>query len=108
MDLLLLIDNDKSHYVHIKDFDRFMFHKTKNKNKKWFCRSCLQCFSSESVLIKHKENGLSINGKQSVKLEKQSVKLQKGIIEFKNYLKQIPVPWILYPWELLKLFVGIT
>ena len=29
MDLLLLIDNDKSHYVYIKDFDRFMFHKTK-------------------------------------------------------------------------------
>ena len=40
MDLLLLIDDDKSHYVYIKDFDRFMFHKTKNKNKKWFCRSC--------------------------------------------------------------------
>ena len=30
MDLLLLIDNDKSHYVYIKDFHRFMFHKTKN------------------------------------------------------------------------------
>ena len=28
-DLLLLIDDDKSH-VYIKDFDRFMFHKTKN------------------------------------------------------------------------------
>ena len=38
-----------------------MFHKTKNKNKKWFCRSCLQCFSSESVLIKHKENCWRIN-----------------------------------------------
>ena len=32
MDLLLLIDDDKSRYVYIKDFDRFMFHKTKNKN----------------------------------------------------------------------------
>ena len=40
MDLLLLIDDDKWHYVYIKDFDRSMFHKTKNKNKKWFCRSC--------------------------------------------------------------------
>ena len=36
MDLLLLIDNDKSHYVYIKDFVRFMFHKTKNKNKNGF------------------------------------------------------------------------
>ena len=33
MDLLLLNDDDKSHYVYIKDFDRFMFHKTENKNK---------------------------------------------------------------------------
>ena len=80
IDFLLLADDDKPHYVCIKDFDTFMFHKTKNKNKKWFCRSCLQCFSSENVLIKHKENCLSINGKQSVKLE-------EGIIKFENYFK---------------------
>ena len=30
MNLFLLIDDDKSHYVYIKDFNRFMFHKTKN------------------------------------------------------------------------------
>ena len=63
-----------------------MFHKTKNKNKKWFCKSYLQCFSSENVLKKHKENCLRISGKQSVKLE-------KGIIQFKNGFKQIPVPF---------------
>ena len=28
MDLLLLIDDDKSHYVYIKNFNSFMFHKT--------------------------------------------------------------------------------
>ena len=36
MDLLLLADGDKLHYVCIKDFDRFTFQKTKNKNKKYF------------------------------------------------------------------------
>ena len=41
------------------------------------------------MLIKHKEDCLSINGKQSVKLE-------KGIIEFENYFKQIPVPFKIY------------
>ena len=45
MDILLLIKDDQSHYVYIKDFNTFMFHKTKNKNKKWFCKSGLQCFS---------------------------------------------------------------
>ena len=72
MDLLLLIDDDKSHYVYIKDFNTFMFHKTKNKNKKWFCRSRLQCFISENVSINHTEDCLSINGKQSVNLEKRN------------------------------------
>ena len=84
MDMLLWIDDDKSHYVYIKDFDRFIFHKT----KKWFCKS-LQCFSSGNVLIKHKEDCFSINGKQSIKRE-------KGTIEFKNYSKQIPVPLKIY------------
>ena len=54
-----------------------------------FCKSCLQCFSSENVLIKHKEDCVSINGKQSVSLE-------KGIIEFENYFKQLPVTFKIY------------
>ena len=70
MGLLLVIDDDKSHYVFIKDFYRFMFHKTKNKNKKYFYKSCLQYFSSKNVLTKHKKDCLSINGLQSVRLEK--------------------------------------
>ena len=44
MDLLLLTDENESHYVYIKDFDRFMFHKTKNRNKNFFCKSCLEYF----------------------------------------------------------------
>ena len=34
MDLLLLSDYDNSDYVYIKDFNKFIFHKTKNKTKK--------------------------------------------------------------------------
>ena len=70
MDLLLLIDDDKSHYVYIKSFNRFMFHKTKNNNKKWFSKSCLKGFSRE----KHKENCLSINGMHHVGIEKGTIK----------------------------------
>ena len=80
---------NKSHYVYIKDFDRFMFHKTKNKNKKYFCKSCLQCFSSKNVLTEHKEVCLSINGTRSVKLK-------EGTIKFKNAFKQIQVPFKIY------------
>ena len=61
VDLLLVIDESKSHDLYFKDFHRFMFHKTKNKNKKWFSKSCLQCFSNKNVLTQHKEVCLSIN-----------------------------------------------
>ena len=41
------------------------------------------------MLKKYKEGGLSINGKQSVKLE-------EGIIEFENYFKQVPFLFKIY------------
>ena len=34
MDLLLTTDENKSYYIYIKDFNRFMCNKTRNKNKK--------------------------------------------------------------------------
>ena len=86
MDLLLISNTFVSHYVYIKDFNRLMLDKTKHKGKKYFCKSCLECFSSESVLNEHKEDCLMINGKQNVKLE-------KGFIKFNNYSRQIPVPF---------------
>ena len=89
MDLLLLFEDDKSHYMYIKDFNTFMFHKMKNKNKKWFCKSPLQCFSSRNIMIKHKEDCLRINGTQSVDVEEE-------IIKFENYSKQLPVPFKIY------------
>ena len=66
-----------------------MFHKTKNENKKYFCKSYLQCFSSNNMLTKHKEVCLSINGTQSVRLE-------KGTIVFKNYFEQMLVSFKIY------------
>ena len=89
MDLLLISDESKSHYMYIKDFDRFMFNTTKNKTRKYFCKCCVQCFSSEEVLIKHKEDCLVIN-------DKQKVKLKSGTSGFKNYFKQISVPFKIY------------
>ena len=89
MDLLLIFDENKSHYVYIKDFKKFLFNKTKNQNKKYFCRSCLQCFSSKNVLTEHRENCLIINGKQNVKLG-------KGLISFKIYSKQLSAPFKIY------------
>ena len=41
MDLLLIKNENKSHYVYIKGFNRFMCNEIKNKNKKYFYKCCL-------------------------------------------------------------------
>ena len=87
--LLLISNGFTNHCVYIKDFNRLTFNKTKNKNKKYLCKSCLQCFSSESVLERYRKDCLLINNGQNVKLE-------KGFIQFKNFSRQIPVPFKIY------------
>ena len=82
LDLLLIIN----HYLLIKDFNRLMFNKTKSKNKTWFCKICLQCFSSEKILNRHGKDCLLINDGQRVKLE-------KGFIKFNNFNKMIACPF---------------
>ena len=74
MDLLLVIDENKSQYVYIKDFHRLMLHETKNTFAK------VQCLISKNIFNNPKKDCLSIN----------------GTTEFKNYLKQIPIQVKIY------------
>ena len=89
LNLLLITEKDKSHYVFIKDFNRPMFSKTKHKNKKHFCMSYLQNFGTKEILNNHRKQCLLINGCQAVNYK-------SGIIKFKNYGKQIPMAFKIY------------
>ena len=86
------VSNEKfkiSHSMSILKTNRFMCNKTRCKNKKHFCKYCLQCFSSERFLVEHKKTCLKINGKQTVKP-------RQGSIKFKNYFKQLALPFKLH------------
>ena len=89
MNLLLITEDEKKHYVLIKDFNTFMFNQTKHKEKKHFC---LQCFSSERILANHVNNCLTINGAQAINMPKQG----ENILKFNNFHKQLPVPFVIY------------
>ena len=89
MNILMIHENETFHYVYIKDFNRLMYNITKHKEKKWFCMRCLEHFSSEIVLNKHKVNCLIINGEQKIELN-------SGYISFKNYSNKIRVPFKIY------------
>ena len=89
MNLLHAIDEKQSNYVYIKNSDRFLFHKTNNKNKKYIFQGYLECFNRKNLLTDHKQISLSVNGTQSERLEKVTT-------EFKNYFQQIPVLFKVY------------
>ena len=91
MELLLIIEGKNKHYVLIKDFNEFMFNQTKHEHRKYFCMYCLQCFSREDVLTEHKNNCISINGKQAINMPEKGDK-----VYFKNHHKQLPVPFVIY------------
>ena len=55
LNLLLVIEKDKSHYVFIKDFNRLMFLSTKHKDEKHYYMSCLLNFTTEKILSNHKK-----------------------------------------------------
>ena len=75
----------------IKDFNRMMYNKTKHKEKKHFCMYCLQNFSTEQILLKHKDNCMVVNGKQAIRMPKKG----ENILQFKNHQKQMPAPFVI-------------
>ena len=66
-----------------------MFSRTKHKDKKCYCMSCLQNFTTEEILFNHKKQCLLINGCQAVKYE-------LGTIKFANHNKQIHILFKIY------------
>ena len=54
LNVLLISNEEKSHYVFIKDFNRLMYLKTKHKDRKHFCMSCLQNFTTKEILNSHR------------------------------------------------------
>ena len=91
MELLLITEGENKHYVLIKDFNKLMFRQTKHEHRKHFCMHCLQYFSREDVLTEHKNNCISINGEQAIKMPEKGDE-----VHFKNHHKQLPVPFVIY------------
>ena len=92
MELLLITEDKNKHYVLIEDFNRFMYNQTKHKESKHFCMHCLQCFSSERVLDDHKDNCITVNGTQAVKMPDKN----NNTLKYNNFHKQQPVPFVIY------------
>lgn len=93
LNLLLVTDGKKQHYVVIKDLNGIIFNISKSHHRKHFCMDCLQHFATKEGLDQHKGNCLIINCCQAIKMPNKG----KNIVEFRNYHKQMPVPFVMCP-----------
>ena len=56
LNLLLITEKGKFHYVFIKDFNRLMFSRTKHKGKKHYCISCYKVLLQKKFYLITKNN----------------------------------------------------
>ena len=92
INLLLITEDEKKHYVLIRGFNRFMYNQSKHQHRKHFGLSCLQYFLSKDVLEKHTTTCLIINGKQAVNMPKEG----ENILKFNNLYSQQRVAFVIY------------
>ena len=92
IDLFLYEEDGVSHYTLIKNFHRLIkSQKTKSKNGSIFiCKRCFTHYTKEELLQKHILY-CSNNETVSVKMPEEGTMLY-----FKNYEKQLPIPFVVY------------
>ena len=91
IDLFLYEEDGVSHYTLIKNFHRmFRSPKISGKGKLHICKRCFSHFTKPELLQKHIKY-CSTNGVVSVRMPEKGLMLY-----FKNYYKQLPIPFVVY------------
>ena len=80
----MIEDEGTSHYVLIKDFNRFMYNQILHRDRKHFRCYCLQSFSSAEILEKHTKDCFEINGKHMIKMIRKGKLLNLKIMRGKS------------------------
>lgn len=94
LNLLLITEGKKKHYVLIKDLNRMLGMRANIINESIFActASNIPPTCTEEILTKHQENCMVINGEQAIRMPEKG----KNILQFKNHHKQMKVPFVIY------------
>ena len=87
IDLVFLTKGDQAHFALVKSFSRFAASK-KEKNKRYFCKRCLNSFPRVESLEKHKKNCEEFSAAK--------IELPGGKCCFKNWERMMHVPVVVY------------
>ncbi|KAF0520568.1 gastrula zinc finger protein xlcgf46.1: PROVISIONAL [Gigaspora margarita] len=104
VNLLVITEEDRSHYCIIKDLHKLAYNYSKHKGRKYLCRYCLHVYSAEKGLKEHipKCKGLNNAPQQSqMPIKDRSVKA------FYNHKCMQPNPYRIF-WDLECLTENLT
>ena len=91
IDLFLYEEDGVSHYTLIKNFNRLIkSQKTKSNEKIFICKKCFTHYTKEELL---KEHILYCSNNETVVVKMPK---PKTMLNFKNYYKQLPIPFVVY------------
>lgn len=101
VNLLLITDELKSHYCWIKNLSRLVSSQiSSNEHKKHFCDGCLSHFGKENLLSSHRKNKCDhIDAKipsTKPRSDGWGTSTPENILEYRNYQKQMEVPFVVY------------
>ena len=91
VDLLVTTNSKTNHYVWIRDFNKLCYKKTKCKNKKFFCKYCIEHFTNESILQKHMKDCMDLNGCQAIEMPPEG-----EVNKFKSFRETVKIPFVIY------------
>ena len=88
---LLLEQDEKSHYVLIKNLNRLL--NSKNNKQMFYCERCLIGFTRDDLLQSHLVECRGIN-EQAVRIQMPTENNKS--IKFVNHKNQLKAPWVIY------------
>ena len=91
VDLLITSNAETNHYVWIKNFNKLCFKVTKYEGKKYFCKYCIQYFTSEERLQKHIIDCMVLTKCQAIEMPAEG-----EITKFKSFRETIKIPFVIY------------
>ena len=91
VDLLVTSNSETNHYVWIKNFNRLCFNVNKHGRKKFFCKHCIQHFTSEANLQKHIKDCIVLTKCQAIEMPAEG-----EVAKFKSFRETVKIPFVIY------------
>ena len=104
VNLLVITEEDRSHYCIIKDLHKLVYNHSKHKGRKYLCRYCLHVYSAEKG---YKEHLPKCKGLNNASQRPQMPIKNKSIKAFYNHKCMQPNPYRIF-WDLECLTENLT